>query len=83
MLCNVEKINPRVTNRLSHSYQLDESTSVFRGIGGNFSFVLLFSIGLPMSQKKDAILLNHFKCAKFVSFCTLIRCLVFVTNLLS
>ena len=36
-LKNMKYINSRVTNGLSHPYQLDESTYIFRGIGINFS----------------------------------------------
>ena len=32
-------LNPLVTNGLSHPYRLDESISVFWGIGSNFSFL--------------------------------------------
>ena len=33
------KINPLVTNELSHPYQMDESTFIFRGIRSDFSFL--------------------------------------------
>ena len=33
------RFNPLVTNGLSHPYQLDESTFVFRGIRSDFSFL--------------------------------------------
>ena len=41
---SMEDFNPFVTNGLSHPYQLDESTFIFRGIGSNFSFLLHFSM---------------------------------------
>ena len=37
-------INPLVTNILSHPYQLDESTLIFRVIGSDFSFLFHFSM---------------------------------------
>ena len=55
-------INPPVTNRLSHPYDLDVSTFIFRGIG-SYIFILLFAAShlwlfcLPMSHKKDARLI--------------------------
>ena len=41
---SMEDVNPFVTNGLSHPYQLDESTFIFRGIGSNFSFLFHFSM---------------------------------------
>ena len=38
-----EYINPPVTNGLSHPYQLDESTFIFRDIRSDFSFQFHFS----------------------------------------
>ena len=35
-------IKPLVTNGFSHSYQLDESTFIFRGIRSNFHFYFIF-----------------------------------------
>ena len=32
-------INPKKPNGLSHPYNLDASTFIFRGIGGNFEFL--------------------------------------------
>ena len=37
-------INPLVTNGLSHPFQLDESTFIFRGIRSDFSFLFYFSM---------------------------------------
>ena len=37
-------LNPLVTNGLSHPYQFDESTFVFRGIKSDFSFSFHFSM---------------------------------------
>ena len=38
------RINPLVTTGLSHSYHLDESIFIFRGIGSDFSFLFHFSM---------------------------------------
>ena len=48
-----QKINPLVTNGLSHSYHLDESTFIFRGIGVFFSFFFHFSTKI-MSANRTA-----------------------------
>ena len=45
-------INPLVTNGLSHLYHLDESTSIFRGIRSNFSFLFNFSIKIMSANRK-------------------------------
>ena len=42
--CDPERVNPLVTNGLSHPYQLDESTFNFRGIRSNFSLLFHFSM---------------------------------------
>ena len=39
-----DTINPLVTNGLPHSYQLDGSTSIFRGNRSSFSFLFHFSM---------------------------------------
>ena len=38
------QLNPLVTNRFSHPYQMGESISIIRGIRGNFSFLFHFSM---------------------------------------
>ena len=47
-------INPLVTNGISQSYQLDESTFVLRGIRSNFSCFFFFSMKI-MSEKRIAL----------------------------
>ena len=44
-------INPLVTNGFSHSYHLDEFTSIFRGIRGNFQFSFHFSMNLVPANR--------------------------------
>ena len=37
-------INPLVTNGISHVYQMDKSTFIFRGSGSDFSFLFHLSM---------------------------------------
>ena len=47
-------INPLVTNGISQSYQLDESTCVLRGIRSNCSCLFYFSMKI-MSENRIAL----------------------------
>ena len=40
-----------MTNGLSHSYQLDESTFIFRGIRSDFSFFFQFSMKIMSANR--------------------------------
>ena len=44
-------INPFVTNGLSHPYQMDESTFIFRGSVGDFSFLFHFSMNIRSANR--------------------------------
>ena len=45
-------VNPLVTNGLSHSYHLDESTFIYRGIRNDFSFLFYFSMKIKIANRK-------------------------------
>ena len=45
-------LSPLVTNGFSHSYHLDESTFIFRGISRNFSFLFHFSMKFMSANRK-------------------------------
>ena len=44
-------LNPHLTNGLSHPYQLDESTFIFRGIRSIFSFLFHFSMNIISANR--------------------------------
>ena len=44
-------LNPLVTNGLSHTYQMDESTLIFRDIRSNFSFLFYFSMKIKIANR--------------------------------
>ena len=43
--------NPLVTDGFSYPYEMDESTSIFRGIGSNFSFSFHFSMKIISANR--------------------------------
>ena len=47
----IRPVNPLVTNGLSHSYYLDESTFNFRGIGRDVSFLFHFSMKFKIANR--------------------------------
>ena len=49
-LCNLDSLNPLVTNGLSHHYHLDESILTFRDIRYNFSFLFHFSMKIKIAN---------------------------------
>ena len=46
-----KKINPFVTNGLSHPYYLDESILIFRDIRSNYSFLCHFSMKIMYANR--------------------------------
>ena len=40
-----------MTNGLPHPYQMDESTFIFRGSGGDFSFLFHFSMNIMSANR--------------------------------
>ena len=50
---SLAQVNPLVTNELSHSYQLDESTFIFRGIGSKFHFYFFDEICVCKQNSPD------------------------------
>ena len=49
--CHTLRLNPLVTNGLSHPYHLEESTFIFRGIRSNFSFLFIFSMEIKIANR--------------------------------
>ena len=43
-------VNPNKPDGLSHPYHLDESTSIYRGIRSDFSFLFHFSIKIKIAN---------------------------------
>ena len=43
--------NPLETNGISHSYHLEESTFIVRGIRGSFSFLFHFSMKIKIANR--------------------------------
>ena len=61
--------NPLVTNGLSHLYHLDESTFIFRGIRGNFSFSFHFSMKFLSANRKASDGTQRFAASHLGLFC--------------
>ena len=56
MHCNIPvKVNLNKPSGLSHPYQLDESTSIFRGIRTNFSFFDEIPVSKQYRPRCDAV----------------------------
>ena len=62
-------LNPLVTNGLSHPYHLDESTSIFRTIRSDFSFLFLFSMKIISAQRIAPDGKQHFAVSHLGLFC--------------
>ena len=58
-----------MTNGLSHPYHLDESTSIFRDIRSEFSFLFNFSIKIFSANRKVPDGTPHFAASHLGLFC--------------
>ena len=66
--CFIE-LNPLVTNGLSHLYHFDESTSIYRGIRSNFSFLFHFSMKFLYADRKVPDGMLRFAASHLWLFC--------------
>ena len=58
-----------MTKEISHSYHLDESIFILRGIGSNFSFLFHFSIKIISANRIASDGMPHFAASHLGLFC--------------